>query len=94
MYAMAMFPSTQVHRRPASAPVDLFLAQRQTPVDCHFHIFVARKGVSGSRYIPSYSSLLVGIGRTVDSKGLKDSERPMWESFESDRARPAAKMMR
>ncbi len=34
------------------------------------------------------------IDRTVDSKGLKDSERPMWEAFEGDRARPAAKMMR
>jgi hypothetical protein len=27
------------------------------------------------------------IDRTVDSKGLKDSERPMWEAFEGDKAR-------
>ena len=30
----------------------------------------------------------LGIDRTVDSKGLKDHERPMWEAFEGDR--PAA----
>jgi hypothetical protein len=34
------------------------------------------------------------IDRTVDAKGLKDSERPMWEAFESDKGRPATKMMR
>lgn len=71
MYAMAMFPSTPVHRRPASAPVDLFLAQRQTPVDCHFHIFVARKGVSGSRYIPSYSSLLANWQQVAQASGVR-----------------------
>lgn len=35
------------------------------------------------------------IDRTVDSRGLKDSERPMWEAFDGDKNRPAAtKMMR
>jgi len=28
------------------------------------------------------------IDRTVDSKGLKDSERPMWEAFDSDKKLP------
>jgi hypothetical protein len=34
------------------------------------------------------------IDRTVDSKGLKDSERPMWEAFETQKTRPASKPMR
>lgn len=35
------------------------------------------------------------IDRTVDAKGLKESERPMWEAFEGDKNRPAtARMMR
>jgi hypothetical protein len=35
------------------------------------------------------------LDRTVDSKGLKDSERPMWEAFDSDKGRrPASKPMR
>jgi hypothetical protein len=35
------------------------------------------------------------IDRTVDSKGLKDSERPMWESFDSDKRQAATtKVMR
>lgn len=34
------------------------------------------------------------IDRTVDSKGLKDSERPMWEAFEGDRKTAATKMLR
>ncbi len=29
------------------------------------------------------------IDRTVDSRGLKDSERPMWEAFDGDKGRPA-----
>ena len=35
------------------------------------------------------------IDRTVDSRGLKDSERPMWEAFDGDKNRPATtRMMR
>jgi len=34
------------------------------------------------------------IDRTVDSKGLKDSERPMWEAFESRRTAAATRTMR
>jgi hypothetical protein len=34
------------------------------------------------------------IDRTVDSKDLKDSERPMWEAFETQKTRPASKPMR
>lgn len=35
------------------------------------------------------------IDRTVDSRGLKDSERPMWEAFDADRNRqPMTKLMR
>lgn len=35
------------------------------------------------------------IDRTVDSRGLKDSERPMWEAFDADKNRPATtRMMR
>jgi hypothetical protein len=30
------------------------------------------------------------IDRTVDAKGLKDSERPMWEAFDGDKGRRAA----
>lgn len=33
------------------------------------------------------------IDRTVDSKGLKDSERPMWEAFDGDKGRTAAARM-
>lgn len=35
------------------------------------------------------------LDRTVDSRGLKDSERPMWEAFDADKNRPATtRMMR
>ncbi len=35
------------------------------------------------------------IDRTVDSRGLKDSERPMWEAFDADKnRRPTTKLMR
>ena len=34
------------------------------------------------------------IDRTVDSRGLKDSERPMWEAFEGDKASRTTKLMR
>lgn len=34
------------------------------------------------------------IDRTVDSRGLKDSERPMWEAFDADKNGRAAKLMR
>jgi len=35
------------------------------------------------------------IDRTVDAKGLKDSERPMWEAFDADKGRRATtKLMR
>lgn len=35
------------------------------------------------------------IDRTVDSRGLRDSERPMWEAFDGDKGRrETAKMMR
>ena len=34
------------------------------------------------------------IDRTVDSRGLKDSERPMWEAFESERGPATTKMLR
>ncbi len=35
------------------------------------------------------------IDRTVDSRGLKESERPMWEAFEGDKGRaPTTKLMR
>lgn len=40
------------------------------------------------------SSPDLAIDRTVDSKGLKDSERPMWEAFETQKPRPASKPMR
>ena len=37
----------------------------------------------------------LAIDRTVDSRELKDSERPMWEAFEGDKNRPATpRMMR
>lgn len=35
------------------------------------------------------------IDRTVDARGLKESERPMWEAFEGDKGRqPTTKLMR
>jgi hypothetical protein len=34
------------------------------------------------------------IDRTVDTRGLKDSERPMWEAFEGDKTASTAKVMR
>jgi hypothetical protein len=35
------------------------------------------------------------IDRTVDARGLKDSERPMWEAFDADKGRrPTAKLTR
>jgi hypothetical protein len=35
------------------------------------------------------------LDRTVDSSGLRDSERPMWEAFDGDKGRkPAARLMR
>ncbi len=35
------------------------------------------------------------IDRTVDSRGLKESERPMWEAFDGDKGRrPASKLTR
>jgi tetratricopeptide (TPR) repeat protein len=34
------------------------------------------------------------LDRTVDSRSLKDSERPMWEAFDGDKAATPTKMMR
>jgi hypothetical protein len=34
------------------------------------------------------------IDRTVDSRGLKDSERPMWEAFDGDKGRRVSKATR
>lgn len=34
------------------------------------------------------------IDRTVDTRGLKDSERPMWEAFDGDKSPRTAKLMR
>ena len=34
------------------------------------------------------------LDRTVDSRGLKDSERPMWEAFDGDKGRRTARMNR
>lgn len=34
------------------------------------------------------------IDRTVDARGLRESERPMWEAFDGDRLGPTTKLMR
>lgn len=34
------------------------------------------------------------IDRTVDTRGLKDSERPMWEAFDGDKSPRTTKLMR
>lgn len=34
------------------------------------------------------------IDRTVDARSLKDSERPMWEAFDGDRAKPVVRRPR
>jgi hypothetical protein len=34
------------------------------------------------------------IDRTVDSRGLRDSERPMWDAFDADRSPRTTKLMR
>lgn len=71
MYAMAMFPSMPPPPRPARAAADLFLAQPQTAVDCHFHIFVAHQGIAGARYVPAYSSLLANWQQAAQACGVR-----------------------
>ena len=34
------------------------------------------------------------LDRTVDARGLRDSERPMWEAFDGDKGRRPSRMQR